>query len=800
MKKLRLIAGIAIVMMLCCLLAVGASAKWWDDNPFTDVKSTSWYYDAVRICNENGLFGGMSETTFATSTGMTRSMFVTVLAAADENYDESQYTKSSFSDIREGSWYLAPAEWANSIGIAKGIGNGIFAPKNTITRQELALMLYKYAEYKGKDVSLDGSVDLNVYPDNSDASSWATTALEWSVQNGLISGVASGNEVVLSPKGTATRAMVAQIMVNYLALDPVREINGNDISLYQIVYSPDEIESVGDAAHDLARGIEKALGYTLPVVTDEAEVSDYEILVGRTNREEKGIVSVEHDFDEDQTYVWTVQGNYLVIYGVDTTYDTNTIEDKSGRNVDGTENSVFMFTRDVLGLYQYSDPIEYGGEDYLYVADPDPVISLEDGYYFSDFIWYRKRTFYMKGSVCGAGDYEKSFGGNMTMWITDDWAHEEDHLHDSTPCLTDEAHIQAVITNVLKKLEEKPKVSVISMGINDSDSYCTCENCNNAYREYRGRSATLALIANRVSDAIAEKYPNVSVQIGAYSYAQVPPKNLTLRDNIIIEFYTVANCSGHSYRDTSCSLNKNLANNFNGWDNISDGGFVIWDHTGGFMHFMTPQPDWDTLLENVRFFADGNGREILMNSVFYGEDLPNGESPDYHADLGSIRAYMLSMIYLDPFMTDEEFSYRLNDCLEANYGDGWQNIREYIDIIAELGNSCCHKFHAAPSGHYNFDEVCEKADYIDALWEDAIAKAEGGELERLLMHQTSWIYLRQCATYESRCLNGTEAQKAKYAEQNEYLYNCILDMRLMWTEGTLNLLDNYSSANSPERW
>ena len=796
MKKLRLIAGIAFVVMLCCLLAVSASAKWWDDNPFTDVKSTSWYYDAVRICNENGLFEGMTETTFATSTGMTRSMFVTVLAAADESYDASQYTKSSFSDIRDGSWYLAPAEWANSIGIANGVGDGIFGPKNNITRQELAVMLYKYAQYKGMDVTLNGSVDMKAYPDNSAASSWATTALEWAVQNELISGVANGNETLLSPKGTATRAMVAQIMVKYLALSPVREINGNDISKYTIVYSASEIESVGDAAHNLATYIEKAVGYTLPVVTDEAEVGEYEILVGKTNREEKGIVTVDRDFDEDQTYVWTVQGNYLIVYGIDSTTDFNTNEDRSHKNIDGTENAVFMFARDVLGLYEYSDPIEHEGEDYMYAIESDPVISLEDGDYFSDFIWYRKRTFYMKGSVNGAGDYYDCTSENISGWIDP----TVEVLHDPTPCMSDENHIQTIIANVIKALERDPEVSIIGIGINDSQDYCSCENCNEIYREYRGRSATLALLVNRISDAIAEKYPDVMIRVGAYEYCQVPPKNLTLNDNIIVEFFTVKNCSSHAYSDTTCSVNRNLAKNYQGWDEISSGGMVVWDHTGGFEFFMTPQPDWDTLLENVRFFADGGAREILMNCVFYGEDLPNGESPDYHADLGNIRAYMLSMIYLDPYMSDEEFSYRLNKCLEANYGDGWQNIREYIDLIAKLGNSKCHIFHAAPSGHFDFAEVCEKADYIDALWEDAIAKAEGAQLERLLMHQTSWIYLRQCATYESRCLNGTDAQKAEYMAQNEYLYNCILDMRLLWTEGTLNLLDNYSSANSPERW
>ncbi len=799
MKKLRLIAVLAFVVMLCCLLAVSASAKWWDDNPFTDVKSTSWYYDAVRICNENGLFEGMTETTFATSTGMTRSMFVTVLAAADEGYDASQYTKSSFTDIREGSWYLAPAEWANSIGVANGIGEGAFGPKNTITRQELALMLYKYAEYKGMDVTTDGSVDMSSYPDNSAASGWATTALEWSVQNGLISGVASGNETILSPKGTATRAMVAQIMVKYLALDPVYEINGNDLSLYRIVYG-ENVEGgdgpTSESAKYLANVIKRSFGIVLEVVSDASEPTEYEILVGQTNREEKGLIKVDRDFEDDHVYMWTVQGNYLVIYGIDNTYDNNTAEDRSNRNISGTENAVFMFCREVLGFSEYNEPLDENVSEEISVCDPDPVISLEDGYTYSDLIWYKKRTFYMKGSVNGSGSYIDLTSRNITGWID----LNDESLHDATPCMSDEEHIQAIINNVFTILEKDDRVTQIGIGINDSQSYCNCENCTDIYREYRARSATLALLVNRVSDAVTEKYPDVLFLTGAYEYCQVPPKNITLRDNVMVEFFTVKNCSSHAYSDTTCSVNKNLAKNYEGWDDISSGGMIVWDHTGGFAYFMTPQPDWDTLLENVRFFADGGAREILMNCVFYGEDLPNGEEPELHADLGNIRAYMLSMIYMEPYMSEEEFSYRLNKCLEANYGAGWANIREYIDIIAELGNSSCHIFHAAPSGHYKYDEVIEKVDYIDALWEDALAKANEDQRARLLMHQTSWIYLRQCAVYESRFVNGTEEQRAEYMALNEYLYNCILDMRLLWTEGTLNLLDNYSAASAPEKW
>ena len=797
MKKIRIFAAVALVVMLCCVLAVSASAKWWDDNPFTDVKSSSWYYDAVRICNENGLFKGTTETTFGTSIGMDRAMLVTVLAAGDESFDADKYTTSSFSDIRDGSWYMTAVEWANEKGIASGIADGAFGPKNTVTRQELALMLMKYAEYKGMDITVSEETDISSYPDANTVSSWATDAVKWAVQNGLISGTAQGDKVMLSPKGTATRATVAQIMVKFLALEPVYTINGNDLSLYKIVYGANVEGSEGptsESAEDLADAIKESLGIELEVVSDETGVYDYEILVGKTNREDAGLVNVDRaSFEDDQTYIWSVQGNYLVICGIDSTYDNNTATDKSHRNVAGTRNAVYFFAREVLGIDRYSDVL--GGE--ISVCAPDPVIALEDGYSYSDMVWYRTRTFYMGGSVNGCGNYANELPNSMSGWL-----HNEDgHGHDDTPCLTDENNIQTIIANILKAVEDDPSATAVYVGINDSQEYCKCENCYALYREHGARSATVALLANRVSDALTEKYPDMEVCLGAYEYTQKPPKNIQLRDNIYIEFVTVKNCSGHSYSDTGCTLNKSIATNISGWDEISSGGMTAWDHTGGFAYFMTPQPDWDSLLENVRFFADRGARGILINSVFYGEELPNGKGPETHSDLGSIRAYMLSMIYMDPYMSKEEFDYRLNNCLKANYGPGWANVREYIDTIAELGNSRDHNFHAPPSGHYIYEEVAEKADRLNTLWANAIAMAETEEqVNRLKIHETSWIYLYQCATYESRYANGTAQQRAEYEELNEYLYNCILDMRLHWTEGTLNPLDNYSVANSPEKW
>ncbi len=798
MKKIKIIAMLVCIVTVLCALALTANAKWWDDNPFTDVKSSHWYYDAVRICNENDIFAGTSPDQYSPSVKMTRAMLVKALANLD-GYNEEYKGITPFTDVKSNHWFATAVEWAYETGVTSGKTDTTFAPNENITREQLAAMLHRYADYKGMQVS--NSEDISVFPDASKVSTYAVKDLEWAYGNGIINGSKSGDELYLNPRNPATRAECATMFSKYLYLEPVYEINGNDLSLYTIVYSAtenDKFDYLVDEANYLRTAIKGSLGIELPIATDETPVSDYEILIGKTNREDAGLVTVDRDsFKDDQVYTWSVQGNYLVIAGIDSTAKDNTAEDRSNRNVEGTSNAVFQFCEKELGAYEYIDNEDGDG---LIVYEPDPVISLPDGYSYEDMIWYRRRTFYMKGSVNGAGEYADMDTYNISMWLTGRYD-DEDLLHPPTPCMSDENNIETIIQNVLNYLAKNPDLTMLGIGINDSEAYCRCDGCAAVYRQYGGvRSATLVCLANRISDAISDKYPGVMIQIGAYEYCQKPPTGIRLRDNITLEFYTVKNCSSHAYTDTTCDLNKTLVEYYNGWDEISDGGCTVWDHTGGFAYFMTPQPDWDSLLENVRFFADGGAREILMNSVFYGEDLPGGVEPSKHADLGNIRGYMLSMIYMDPYMSQEEYYYRLDNCLKANYGDGWKNIREYIDIISELGNSKHHSFHTPVSGFFDIKEVEEVADYIDTLWANAKAQAEGEQLDRLTLHETAWIYMKQCATYDSRYTNGTEEQKAEYAELNEYLYNCIIDMRLLWTEGTLNPLDHYDPATNPTFW
>ena len=177
--------------------------------PFTDVETGSWYYDGVKYAVEKGLFAGTSATTFAPNMELTRAMLVTVLYRLAGSPEVSQFDK--FSDVQADSWYEDAVTWAAANGVVAGYGGGVFGPDDDITREQLALILYRYAQLTEQDV--DTETDLSAYSDVGEVSDFAREAMVWAVENGLISGT---SKTTLSPKGTATRAQVAVILMRYL--------------------------------------------------------------------------------------------------------------------------------------------------------------------------------------------------------------------------------------------------------------------------------------------------------------------------------------------------------------------------------------------------------------------------------------------------------------------------------------------------------------------------------------------------------------------------------------------------------
>ena len=176
--------------------------------PFTDVNEGDWFYDVVKYAYNEGLMTGTTKTTFEPNIATTRGMIVSMLSRLEGNPTAKS---AGFADVADGAWYANAVNWAASEGIVSGYSDTTFGPNDPITREQMAAILYNYAEYKGEDVS--ARADLAGYTDSGSISSWATDVMQWAVSEELISGVTNDT---LAPQGNATRAQVAAIFERFL--------------------------------------------------------------------------------------------------------------------------------------------------------------------------------------------------------------------------------------------------------------------------------------------------------------------------------------------------------------------------------------------------------------------------------------------------------------------------------------------------------------------------------------------------------------------------------------------------------
>lgn len=175
--------------------------------PFNDVSESEWFYEAVKYVYDKGMMNGVSDTSFAPYSNLTRGMIAQVLYNLE---GKPAVSGSAYTDVAADQWYNDAVNWAAQKGIVTGYGDGTFGPMDNITREQMAAILYRYAQYKGYDVSAKG--DLTAFTDGNTVSDWAKDAMSWAVGTALFNGKGDG---ILDPTTTATRAEVAKILMTY---------------------------------------------------------------------------------------------------------------------------------------------------------------------------------------------------------------------------------------------------------------------------------------------------------------------------------------------------------------------------------------------------------------------------------------------------------------------------------------------------------------------------------------------------------------------------------------------------------
>ena len=210
MFKKKLWITVFVLLAMCTSLVIvyasmhSNTLNETNDNPFLDVTDSDWFYSDVRYVNEKGLMSGTDKTVFSPNETMTRAMVVTVLWRLE---NQPTGNDTTFNDVKSDAYYYNAVAWAAENKIVSGYDENTFGSDDDVTREQLAAIFYRFAEYKGYDISK--KADLGKFSDSETISDYAVNALEWAVANGIITGT---SEDTILPKGNALRCQVAAIL------------------------------------------------------------------------------------------------------------------------------------------------------------------------------------------------------------------------------------------------------------------------------------------------------------------------------------------------------------------------------------------------------------------------------------------------------------------------------------------------------------------------------------------------------------------------------------------------------------
>ena len=326
------------------------------------------------------------------------------------------------------------------------------------------------------------------------------------------------------------------------------------------------------------------------------------------------------------------------------------------------------------------------------------------------------------------------------------------------PCLTDENVYNTVLANLRKSLAEHPDSKIISVSQNDNNNYCKCANCAAITAEEGSPSGTLLRFVNRLADELADEYPDLTIDTLAYQYTQQAPKITKPSKNVCIRLCTIRCHFNHPITQEGCDECGAFRRAIEDWSAICD-NIYIWDYTTNYSHYMAPFSNLHVLRENMRFFAEHNVKGVYEQG--------NGQGAS--GEFGELRAYLITRLMWDPYMSEEEYYAHMDEFLAAYYGGGWTYIRQYIDALSEFTlRGAGHTIYHSPFNAIS-DYIYRAMEYgLNNFWR--LAEKEAGD--RLEYVQRSRLHWR----YTELMLHPNEEKALQFIEEVEGL-------GMAWREG-----------------
>lgn len=340
------------------------------------------------------------------------------------------------------------------------------------------------------------------------------------------------------------------------------------------------------------------------------------------------------------------------------------------------------------------------------------------------------------------------------------------------PCFSDPEVLDKVIKFVREYLTQNPDTNNVCIFQLDNDNYCKCAKCAAVDKEEGSPAGSILRFINAVADDIAEDYPDVMIETHAYWYSRTAPKITKPSPNVCIRLCTNDICWSHAIDDPDCELNAGFVEDVRAWTAICDNVY-IWDYTVNFSHYIPPFPNFDVLWKNMNFFAENGARGMYPqgnhNSAQYGE-------------FGELRAYLVAQLMMDPYMSEEQYYALMDAFLEAFYGEGWQNIRSFIDWICSAAAENHMGCHDVPFDIIPEDVYLAMEETIDGWWNEAEALA-GNRQEYVHRTRTQWEYIKLMLHPDP----DKGAELVKYLEAEQIRWN---EYNTDWTRMFSDLLES----------
>ncbi|MBR5453408.1 MAG: DUF4838 domain-containing protein [Clostridia bacterium] len=473
-------------------------------------------------------------------------------------------------------------------------------------------------------------------------------------------------------------------------------IADNGLTDYVIVRGENAYITEATASVELQSYIKQISGVEIPIVTDSTAPAEKEIVVGKTNRESEGEFDRE-ELGDDGLVIKTRDKKLFLV----------------GGEKRGTLYAVYEFLESYLGCRFYTREIEKVPEQKtislseiedkqipVYPYRTTAAYDLYDSDIFSKRKLNGREVF---SEEYGSGDFwvintvhsfeqlipPSTYYKDHPEYFSKELTEEDinNHYEIGQPCLTNPEVLEIVIENArnfLVEYKDDPRYTIIPIAQNDNDDYCKCENCMALYEAEESYAAAIIQFVNSVAAALEGEFPDTTFLTLAYHYSRNIPKTIKPADNVGVILCSIEECFSHpigthdDWINTSeAYFNNTFEKDLSDWQSITD-NLYIWDYTLNFARLNSPYPNFDVLYQNSSFFAD---KDIVG---IYEE---NRWMPI--SSLNPLRSYLISKLMWDPYMSEEEYQYHIDEFLEYVYGKGWTYIKEYMDLIHSETEDIC---------------------------------------------------------------------------------------------------------------